>query len=233
MRYLVVGDIHGCYDEFRELLDKAGLGWDDPIIAIGDIVDRGPDSAGVLRFFQQTPNARSLKGNHEDKHVRSFRGEAEPALSQVLTRRHIGEADYPAAVTFMEAMPHYLDLPDALLVHAFYEPGVPLSRQRDEMLIGREGAQEQLRKWGGLWEWYKHYDGTKPLIIGHKDYSGEKQPFVYQDRVYGIDTRCYENGALTGLLLPDFRFISVPSRGDYWTALQYKYADLLTQYEAK
>mgnify|MGYP006212485299 CR=1 FL=1 len=48
MPSLVIGDIHGCYDELLALLDKAALGADDEIIAIGDMVDRGPKSAQVL-----------------------------------------------------------------------------------------------------------------------------------------------------------------------------------------
>jgi hypothetical protein len=50
---------------------------------------------------------------------------------------------------------------------------------------------------------------------GHRDYSGTKQPLIYRDRVYGLDTRCCYGGWLTGLLLPDFKLISVASRGDH------------------
>ncbi|MBV6452010.1 MAG: Bis(5'-nucleosyl)-tetraphosphatase, symmetrical [Anaerolineales bacterium] len=58
MQTLVVGDIHGCFDEFQALLDKAGLTDDDSIVSVGDCVDRGPDTPVVLRFFQenQMPN---------------------------------------------------------------------------------------------------------------------------------------------------------------------------------
>ncbi|MBZ0286288.1 MAG: metallophosphoesterase, partial [Anaerolineae bacterium] len=79
MRTLVIGDIHGCYAELQTLLEQAALTSDDQIIAIGDLVDRGMDSKAVLEFFRTTPNARSIQGNHERKHVRSFRGEIAPA----------------------------------------------------------------------------------------------------------------------------------------------------------
>jgi serine/threonine protein phosphatase 1 len=74
-RLLIVGDIHGCYTELCDLLDLAGLSAGDEIIAIGDIVDRGPESQRVLDYFRREPNARSLMGNHERKHVRLFAGE--------------------------------------------------------------------------------------------------------------------------------------------------------------
>ena len=57
MKRLLVGDIHGCLDEFSDLLDKAGLGAGDGIVAVGDIVDRGPDSGGVADFFRSNRNA--------------------------------------------------------------------------------------------------------------------------------------------------------------------------------
>ncbi len=126
MKRLIIGDIQGCYTELLELVDKSGVSSDDEIIALGDLVDRGPDSQQVLEFFLTHPNARSIMGNHERKHVRSFRGEVRPALSQQITRRQIGEARYPEAISQMAVLPHYLELPEAILVHAFFEPHVLL-----------------------------------------------------------------------------------------------------------
>ena len=55
MKTFIIGDIHGCFTELQELLDKAGIADDDRIIALGDIVDRGPDSVQVLDFFCDFP----------------------------------------------------------------------------------------------------------------------------------------------------------------------------------
>ena len=51
MKTFVIGDIHGCFAELQDLLDKAGIAEGDHIIALGDIVDRGPDTPQVLEFF--------------------------------------------------------------------------------------------------------------------------------------------------------------------------------------
>src|SRR5690606_27035983 len=112
MKQLIIGDIHGCYDELQELLDTVGLSSDDQIICIGDMVDRGPKPEEVLRFFRDTPNALSIMGNHERKHVRWFRGQVQPAASQLITRQQIGEDDYPATVDYMSSLPRSLELPD-------------------------------------------------------------------------------------------------------------------------
>lgn len=225
MKRLIIGDIQGCYTEFQALLDKAGVGSDDAIIALGDMVDRGPDSPGVLAFFMTRANAQSLMGNHERKHVRSFRGEIPPALSQRITRWQCGEAQYPAVVAYMATLPRFLELPEAILVHACFEPHVPLAQQHEAVMVGGRRGEEYLKQRYNA-PWYELYDGQKPIIVGYRDYAGTGKPFVYRDRVFGIDTRCCFGGALTGILLPDFRLISVPSRKDYWTEMKHRYAHL-------
>jgi hypothetical protein len=63
------------------------------------------------------------------------------------------------------------------------------------------------------------------LLVGHHNYSGTDQPFVYRDRVFGLDTDCVTGRALTGLLLPSFRFISVPSRANHWAQVRQRYLE--------
>ena len=225
VKRLIIGDIHGCLAELNDLFDAAGLAADDEIIAIGDIVDRGPDSPAVLQFFQQTSNAQSLIGNHERKHVRSHRGEIRPALSQLIARRQIGEDAYEQACRFMDSLPRFIELPEAILVHGFFEPGLPLAEQRDTVVVGTLSGEHHLAKQYDR-PWYELYDGDKPLIVGHHDYLGSGEPLICDDKVFGIDTGCCHGGRLTGLLLPEFRLVSVPSRRDYWTELQQQYADI-------
>ena len=62
---LIIGDIHGCYYELQALLDKAGLNAGDEVVGIGDVVDRGPETPQVVTFFQETPYARTIMGNHD------------------------------------------------------------------------------------------------------------------------------------------------------------------------
>ncbi len=225
VKRLIIGDIHGCWAELNDLLDAAGLAADDEIVAIGDIIDRGPESVAVLRFFKETSNAKSLIGNHERKHVRSRRGEVRPALSQLIARRQIGEDDYEEACRFMETLPRFIELPEAILVHGFFEPGLPLADQRETVVVGTLSGEHYLAKRYDR-PWYELYDGYKPLIVGHHDYLRNGQPLIRDDAVFGIDTGCCHGGRLTGLLLPEFRLVSVPSRRDYWTELQQQYADI-------
>ncbi|MDW8037373.1 MAG: metallophosphoesterase [Thermoguttaceae bacterium] len=227
-RTIIVGDIHGCWAELEELLEKVGLGDGDQLIALGDIVDRGPDTPKVLEFFRRHPAARSLLGNHERKHLKAFRGETKPALSQLISREQIGQAHYPDALTYFSSLPESLELPEVILVHGMWEPGKGLQEQKSEVLIGTLSGEQYL--WKQLRRpWYEVYDGPKPLIVGHQNYSQKPEPFIWRDRVFGLDTDCCHGGALTALILPEFRFISVPSRHDYWTQMAQQYAHLAAE----
>jgi serine/threonine protein phosphatase 1 len=219
---LVVGDIHGCYAELLDLVDLAGLGPGDEVLAVGDLVDRGPEAVEVFDFFRRRPGAGSVLGNHERKHLRWSRGELEPALSQRIARLLLGD-QYPAFLAFAAALPLYRDLPEALVVHGFWEPGVPLERQRENVLAGTlSGEQYLVERYRQ--PWYELYDGTRPLVVGHRAYRRDGRPLVWRGRVFGLDTGCVHGGRLTGLVLPGFRLVSVPARADHWRAVKARYA---------
>jgi hypothetical protein len=225
MTTLVIGDIHGCWFELQALLDKAGLAEGDGIVALGDFVDRGPDSGAVLAYLRDTPGVRALLGNHERKHLRGARGEVRLAASQIIARQQLA-ASYADALTFMAGLPTVIETPYAVLVHGFLEPGVPLAEQDERIVCGTLGGESILQKRYAQ-PWYELYDGERPVIVGHQNYTGTTVPFVYRDRVYGLDTGCCRGRALTGLLLPAFTFVSVPSRGDYWAESLRRYRDFL------
>ena len=113
-----------------------------------------------------------------------------------------------------------------MLVHAFFEPGVPLEAQRETVIVGTLSGEAYLSRTYDR-PWYELYDGSKPIVVGHRDYLGTGQPFVYRDRVFGIDTGCYRGGALTGLLLPAFRLLSTPSPHHYWAQTRARFAPVL------
>lgn len=77
---LIVGDVHGCYDELVELLDKCGCGMGGPtptagdnnlcVIFAGDLINKGPKSAAVVkRVRAMGPQAYSVRGNHDEVRV--------------------------------------------------------------------------------------------------------------------------------------------------------------------
>lgn len=224
MSVLVVGDIHGCYRELLDLVDRAALGAGDEVLSVGDFLDRGPENGDVLDFIRKGPRVSAITGNHERKHLRAAAGEVKPAISQKITRLQLGSG-YPECLEFLATLPRCRELPDALVVHGFWEPGVPLEQQRDSVVIGTLSGEQHLEKHCKR-PWYEHYDGPKPLIVGHHDYRRDGEPLVYRDRVFALDTSCVHGSRLTGLLLPEFRVLSVPARANHWEATLEQFAHL-------
>ncbi len=138
----------------------------------------------------------------------------------MITRHQFGD-DYDAALDYMRTLPAYIELPQVDLVHAFFEPGVALADQREDVLIGLDSGEDYLRQRCSNTSGTRLYDGVKPLVVGHRNYLEGARPLLYPPgavpRVYGLDTGCVYGGSLTGLILPDFRLISVLSRANYWS----------------
>ena len=160
-------------------------------------------------------------GNHERKHVRAARHEVKLSISQQISRQQLGDA-YSEAVAWMGTLPLYIELAEAIIVHGYLEPGLPLAQQNPSVVCGTMGGDKILRE---RYErpWYEYYNGDKPVIVGHNNYNGTDQPFVYNDKVFGLDTDCVHGKPLTGLLLPAFQFVSVPSRGNLWAQVRRTY----------
>lgn len=210
-RHIIIGDIHGCYDELLELLERAGTTSDDVIVSVGDLVDRGPRSPEVLRFFRErcaAGRAVVLMGNHERKHVRQVF-----SYSQEITRLQFAE-EYAAATEWMAKLPYYFETPECIVVHAALQPGVPLAEQKEEVLAGTVAGERELRSVLGETYWHELYTGEKPVAFGHHVVGPE--PLVARGLIYGLDTGACHGGRLTALIVPSFELVSVPARADYW-----------------
>ena len=215
-RVYAVGDIHGCAAEFAALItaidsDDAKRGAaDTTVILLGDLVDRGPDSAKVVALaqaWQARRKVRILIGNHEEMFLDSF--ESIEVLRQFL--RHGGRETLlsypvdPAAYTdasFVEtqwlmaaAVPAaerkwLAGLEDAILVgdylfvHAGIKPGVPLEQQT---LSDLRWIREPF---------LSHRDSHGPVVVHGHTITGEVE--VRSNRI-GIDTGAYASGRLTAL----------------------------------
>lgn len=221
-KILVIGDIHGCYDELQALLDKVPLSADDWIVHVGDLVDRGPKPNEVVDFFKTTPNAFSIMGNRDDKHILAYRGELDYNNSRAITKHQMQTADnYSQMIAYFQLLPVFMEFPSALVVHGYFEPNKRVEEQKRAVLLGHPEGEEHLLQNGITPEtWYKFYDGDRPIIVGHREY-----PFLnYKDRVFAIDTRCVYGGKLTALLLPNFEPYSVDAFDDHATATKRIYS---------
>lgn len=229
-RHIIFGDIHGCYAELLDLLDRVGATDDDILVSVGDLVDRGPDSPSVLRLFRERRGAVVLMGNHERKHVRGIF-----SYSQEITRLQLGD-EYAAAVEWMSRLPYHYETPDFIAVHAAVAPDLPLEAQKEEILAGTVAGERELAalmaershvagatsaesvqspgaepRW-----WHEVYAGPKPIVFGHHVVGDA--PLVERGLIYGLDTGACHGGRLTALVVPGFELVSVPARADHWAS---------------
>jgi serine/threonine protein phosphatase 1 len=222
MQTLIVGDIHGCLRELRLLIAKAGLKSSDRLVAVGDMVDRGPHSTEVVDFLATRKNTLCVLGNHERKHVRWVTGETQPTQSQLITR-HFSRSNYISMLAWFVSLPTYLELDAGIVVHAALEPGVALADQWESVMTGATAGEQYMRQTYKA-PWYTLYRGRRRVFVGHRDYGGDGSPLIYNERVYGLDTGCYRGGWLTGIRLPDGAVFSVKARTNYWQMMQYRWS---------
>lgn len=208
----VIGDIHGCYREMCELLDRLSPTADDTLIFVGDLVVRGPENAAVVRRFLtgDLAEATVLLGNNEVKLRPTLEGDptyASPAvLATIEQLRDAGILE--EALVFFEGLPLYVDLGDTAVVHAGVRPGRPLAEQMREDLIKiktLDGSAE-----GPMW--YEMYRGPQRIVFGHHV---SRDPLMLR-HVVGIDTGCVYGGSLTAFTLETGVFTRVKAAETYY-----------------
>lgn len=219
-RVYAVGDIHGCSHLFMSLIeaidadirdgDKDGV--ESLVILLGDLVDRGPDSAGVVELARKWSKMRPVRilcGNHEEMFLESFghketlrhflrHGGRETLQSygidrKALTKASIGEVQelMEAHVPnkhrkFIEGFEDLVQLGDYLFVHAGIEPGVPLEAQKKRTL-----------RW--IREPFLSYAKSHGLVVVHGHTITDD--VVDAGNRIGVDTGAYSSGRLTALVL--------------------------------
>lgn len=192
-RWLAVGDIHGCLVQLTELMERVKPTADDRVVFLGDYVDRGPDSAGVIdyliEFAVNFPETVFLRGNHEQMFL-DYLDRQDPAMflfnggQQTLdSYRNRGMWPVPASHRrFLDALQHYFESEHHIFVHAGLRPGIPLAEQADfDMLWIRHEFLESNFDWG------------KPVVYGH---TPRREPLL-GDRRIGVDTGCVYGRQLT------------------------------------
>ena len=209
-RTIVVGDIHGCFDELTDLLDLLHLKPDDRLIAVGDLITKGPKNREVLDLFMSDPRLSSVVGNHDRLIRQKLRGEpVRLNKDQRCMMKELGPNTDPYA-SFLRSLPFTIELGSHLVVHAGIRPGVDLDKQMasDMTEIRTMGADPPRRR--GL-PWYSVYRGPQTILFGHwPARQPRRAPYAI-----GLDTGCVYGGKLTAFVVETEEFVSVPAREKY------------------
>jgi len=190
----IVGDVQGCHQELVDLLDAARF---DParhrLAFVGDLINRGPDSPGVLAVARQHA-AHVVVGNHEDALLSGFAGET---MGRV--RAQLGD-ELDATLAWIRTWPTFLRFDGLIVVHAGIAPGKrPEECSREELT--------RIRTVDGK-PWFDRWLGPETVVFGHWAKLGK----VDRPLAKGLDTGCVYGGRLTGIFWPRREWVSVPAR---------------------
>ncbi len=229
----VIGDLHGCYEELCELLEKlgyvrTGTGFTHPehrkAAFLGDFCDRGPRNADVLRLVMQmvaSGDAIAVPGNHDVKLVKYLKGK-EVSMTHGLDRTVMeleaeSEAFRAQVLEFMDGLVSHYVLDDGKLViaHAGLRQdyiGRTSARVRDFCLYGETTGEFDSFGLPVRLDWAADYRGRATVVYGHI----AAQEVRACNGTYCIDTGCVFGGALTAMRYPEREFVSVAAHRQYY-----------------
>lgn len=220
----VIGDIHGDYDALMGVLSQ--IDGKDHIVFLGDLVDRGPDSIGVVRKVSELVGAGKatlIVGNHDDKFYRWFlgnrvmiRGGIEITIDQYNTLTDQEQKDFKEM--YMELIDNayiFWNTPEMTLAHASYHSLMPhfgkmtYSESRNgfrqlasKAFYGESYENDESGKPIRSYGWFKNVPNGHKVYIGH-DVINTDEIVVKETPnggfVHFIDTGCQKNGKLSFL----------------------------------
>lgn len=202
-RIIFIGDIHGCYEELVEMLDKLAPSTDDVVISVGDIVRKGPHAIRCLRLWQER-GYHAVLGNNE---ARVLEHSSFPA--NFFTRADVREiAIRRDLVRYLRTLPIAIDVPEQNVsaVHGGFFPSMTLTDETVEANRYDLVRMRYLRRDGDTWKrvskgkeqpgdvkWADVWTGPRTVVYGH---TPVREP-TFTKHALGIDTGCVYGGKLT------------------------------------
>jgi protein phosphatase len=233
----IIGDIHGCFDELQTLLKKLDYEiledeqkfrvyhpMNRKAIFLGDLVDRGPNVADVLRIVMdmvECGNALCIPGNHDVKLLRKLKGKDVRLTHGLATtveqlEKEPAEFREKAAKFIDDLISHYvLDGGKLVVAHA----GLKESMQgrgsgavREFALYGETTGETDEFGMPIRYNWAAEYRGKAMVVYGHTPVPEAE----WLNNTINIDTGCVFGGKLTALRYPERELVSVPAAHTYW-----------------
>ncbi|MET8452563.1 polynucleotide kinase-phosphatase [Streptomyces sp. NPDC005209] len=220
----IIGDIHGCAAELESLL--ATLGYADGVhpegrtaVFVGDLVDRGPDSPGVLRRVMSmvaSGNALCVPGNHENKYGRYLKGrkvQHTHGLAETIEQMEGESEEFKAQVReFLDGLvSHYvLDGGRLVVCHAGLPEkyhGRTSGRVRSHALYGDTTGETDEFGLPVRYPWAEDYRGRAAVVYGHTPVPEA----TWLNNTICLDTGAVFGGKLTALRWPERELVDVPA----------------------
>ncbi len=209
-RTIIIGDVHGCLQELRELLIKIEHQSEDRVIMLGDLINRGPDSAGVVGFVRSA-GFECLLGNHEYDYLARFGSE----------KKYINLFDQIGreAHDWIAALPLFIESENFIAVHAGLEPGKHPSQSAPQLLVNIRTWDETNGRIGGIDQkpWYDYYIEERPVFYGH----WARQGLNERKNTIGLDSGCVYGRELSAYILDERRVIQVSAHRSYFSPVKF------------
>ncbi|RWS31683.1 uncharacterized protein B4U80_08692 [Leptotrombidium deliense] len=225
---LVIGDVHGCFDELNQLLTSTHSQSDKTLkIFVGDLVNKGPKSKEVLDFLMNEGKNHciSVRGNHDEIVIKCFLDYQKDESSLLKKNQWMKELTNEH-IDYLISLPYTITLPslNAVVVHAGLIPGVPYSQMNYNDFVHMrnilftdyfegEGIQASASHKKGE-PWAQHWPGPLHVYFGHD----AKRKLQQHKFATGLDTGCVYGNYLTAIFIKGPRkgsLVSVKANQDY------------------
>ncbi len=212
-RVIVVGDVHGCINELKELIRRVEYHPGDLLVFLGDLMCKGPDSHAVVTLAREL-GAVTVRGNHEYEVLRQYqlhtKGAGQDPPTKSSEHYWISQNLSIENAEWLQASPWYMksiDL-DALFVHAGLIQGVQLRKQNPRLMMNMRSILPDgtvTSKHYGEWPWARMWEGPQTVFFGHDAQRG----LQIHEHGIGLDTGCVYGKRLTACVLPERQIVSV------------------------
>lgn len=214
-RWIAIGDIHGCRAEFERLLETVRPDASDAVVLVGDLVNRGPDSHGVIRIAESL-GATCLLGNHE-RRLLAYREHRDADALKPYDKDTLAQLTLEDW-TFLERMQLTCEVAaiGTVFVHGGFLPQLPWKEQEADIVteiqvVDPDGHARKRSDAPDAPHWSSLWAGPPFVVYGHTPLDAVQ----WTAWTCGIDTGCVYGGALTACIFPEKRLVAVPAERDY------------------
>lgn len=203
-RTIFIGDVHGCLKELTKMIDKIKPKKKDRVILLGDLINRGPDPVGVVKYVYEN-DFECLMGNHEYEYLHLYKKNA--YYKQLY--KELGKKLH----NWIKKRPLWIEEKNFLAVHAGIAPDKPLKKTKPTTLLFiRTWDQDKKGLSTSGIPWYRFYKGEKPIIYGHWARKG----LNIRHNTIGLDSGCVYGKFLSAYILEENKILQVQSEKVYY-----------------
>ena len=205
---LIIGDVHGCYDEMQEIINAAKQKSSKPLfmICVGDMLRKGPKNIEVIQYLMAADNILCVRGNHEQSILKKLYD-----INHIFSNEDTWIKDLTArGIEFLSDLPYTISIPDLsiVVVHAGLVPGIDLHLQNTNSMLNMRNLEWQEDIFHGHAlkpvsngkvgvPWASTWCGPQHVYFGH---DAIRKLQLYEHAT-GLDSGCVYGGSLTSILL--------------------------------